>query len=104
MTALERLKMIQAQFKARWVGINCDYTGRPGTSLMCNQDRKFPIHNNEIEENLRSERFQRILETLRNIENEQALLIPSHENRAGRSGQNFFNNKRHEPKDKSQLL
>ena len=94
MTALERLKMIQAQFKARWVGINTDYTGRPGTSLMCNQDRKFPTNNHEIEEDLRSERFLRILDTLRNIENEQPLLIGNNENRAGRSGQNFFNGKR----------
>ena len=61
------------------------------------------MNKSEIEENLRNERFQRILDTLRNIEHEQALLIPSHENRAGRSGQNFFNNKRHEPKDKNQL-
>lgn len=44
--------MIQAQFKARWVGINTDYTGRPGTSLMCNTDRTFPMSKQEVEENV----------------------------------------------------
>ncbi len=67
--------MIQTQFKARWVGINCDFSGRPGTSLMCNADRKFPITNQEVEENLRHERLNRIFETLKNIENDYPLLV-----------------------------
>ena len=41
MSALDRLKMIQAQYKAQWIGINTDYTGRPGTSTMCNKERHF---------------------------------------------------------------
>ena len=74
-SALERLKMIQAQFKSRWVGINTDFTGRPGTSLMCNAERNFPMTPQESEEFLRSDRFMRIFETLRNIENDMPLLI-----------------------------
>ena len=41
MSALDRLKMIQAQYKAQWIGINPDYCGRPGTSTMCNKERTF---------------------------------------------------------------
>ena len=93
-TALERLKMIQAQFKARWVGINTEFTGRPGTSLMCNQDRSFPMTQQEQEEVVRSERFGRLFDTLRNIESDMPLLLANdHKVRlAGRSGSNFYNN------------
>jgi len=41
MSPLDRLKLIQAQFKAQWIGINTDFTGRPGTSIMCNSERVF---------------------------------------------------------------
>ena len=92
MTALERLKMIQAQFRARWVGINVDFTGRPGTSTMCNAERKFPMTPQEHEERLRSERFSRIFETLRNIEADYPLLI-TNTTEKGRSQSNFFNSK-----------
>ena len=91
-TALERLKMIQAQFKARWVGINTEFTGRPGTSLMCNETRNFPMTQQEHEEILRNERFQRIFDTLRNIENDMPLLLVNTNERT-RSGSNFFNGK-----------
>ena len=53
MSPLDRLKMIQAQFKAVWVGINTDYSGRPGTSLMCNTERTFPKTRQEQEEETR---------------------------------------------------
>ena len=41
MSALDRLKMIQAQYKQIWNGINTEYTGRPGTSNLTNTTRKF---------------------------------------------------------------
>lgn len=77
MSPLDRLKMIQAQFKQAWVGINTDYTGRPGTSTMCNQERTFPQTRQEIEEEHRAAKFQKIFDTLRNIELDFPLLISS---------------------------
>ena len=48
----------------------------------------------EQEEMVRSERFGRLLDTLRNIENDMPLLITNDNSRpAGRSGSNFYNGK-----------
>ena len=44
MSAIDRLKQIQANFKATWGGIQCDKTGRPGTANITNTTRK-PIPN-----------------------------------------------------------
>lgn len=104
MTALERLKMIQAEFKSRWVGINTDYTGRPGTSLMCNQDRNFPMTPQEKEEWLRSDRFMRVFNTLRNIENDHPLMLGVGSDRAAKSGTNFFNAKSNKIKEENSQL
>ncbi len=54
MTALERLKTIQFLFKESWVGINTDYTGRPGTSNMTNSTRMFKTFTHLAEEDERS--------------------------------------------------
>ena len=75
MSALDRLKMIQAQYKAQWIGINTDYTGRPGTSTMCNKERVFEEPKQAVEEMVRAERFMKIFDTLRNIEIDIPLLI-----------------------------
>jgi len=42
---------------------------------MCNTERKFPMKRQEMEEITRFEWFKRIFETLRNIEQEQPLLV-----------------------------
>ena len=68
-----------------------EFSGRPGTSLMCNEERIFPMTLQEKEEILRNERFQRIFDTLKNIECDIPLLTSSNNERAARSGQNFFN-------------
>lgn len=49
----------------------------------------------EQEEMVRSERFGRLLDTLRNIESDMPLLMGTNENTrtAGRSGSNFYNGK-----------
>lgn len=54
----------------------------------------------EVEENVWAERFKRIFDTLRNIEAEFPLLVPTQNDRAApaRSGQNFFKAKG-DPKD-----
>ena len=85
MSPLDRLKLIQAQFKASWVGINVDYTGRPGTSTMCNSDRVFNKTKQEFEEENRAHKFLKILNTLRNIELDHPLLISSGNDRQART-------------------
>ena len=90
MSALDRLKMIQAQFKAKWVGINTDYTGKPGTSQMCNKERNFPTTKQVIEEENRARKFTKIFDTLRNIETDYPLLISSLNDRQSRTQQNFY--------------
>lgn len=77
MSALERLKLIQSQFKQQWNGINTEYTDRPGTSTLCNKDRVFKVPANFVEEIERERKFQIIFDTLRNIENDFPLLISS---------------------------
>ena len=82
--------MIQAQFKAKWVGINTDYTGKPGTSQMCNKERNFPTTKQVIEEENRAKKFTKIFDTLRNIETDYPLLISSLNDRQSRTQQNFY--------------
>ena len=53
---------------------------------MCNSERNFPITKQEIEENLRAERFGRIFDTLRNIENDYPLLVGGINDRGARTG------------------
>lgn len=85
MNALERLKLLQAQFKKTWVGINTEYTGRPGTSNMTNATRKFrPLPKLETE-NQRNTLFCQILDTLRNIEQHHPLLVATGTESAARS-------------------
>jgi len=48
MSALDRLKHIQSNFKQHWKGINCDFAGRPGTSNFVNKKRMFTISDSSI--------------------------------------------------------
>lgn len=57
MSALDRLKLIQTQFKQQWNGISTEYTDQPGTSNLCNKDRVFKVHANFVEEVERERRF-----------------------------------------------
>ena len=41
MSAIERLIEVQKHFKTLWKGIKPEFTGRPGTSLLCNNKRVF---------------------------------------------------------------
>ena len=49
MSALDRLKQIQANFKKTWKGINCVFCGRVGTSHLLNKQRKFEVTERQIE-------------------------------------------------------
>lgn len=43
MSALDRLKHIQSNFKQHWKGINCEFAGRPGTSNFVNRKRMYTV-------------------------------------------------------------
>jgi len=50
MSALDRLKNIQANFKKTWAGINCEVSGRAGTANFVNKKRTFNISEEYAEE------------------------------------------------------
>ena len=52
MSALDRLKHIQANFKQSWKGIKIQYSGRPGTASITNKKR--PLIPNTEEQNQES--------------------------------------------------
>jgi hypothetical protein len=81
-------------FKESWVGINTDYTGRPGTSNMTNSTRIFKTFSHLAEEEERSHLFVKILDTLRNIEAEFPLLISTNSDPKARTAQNFYQHKK----------
>ena len=92
MSALDRLKQVQQIFKQTWQGILTEYTGRPGTSQMCNTKRIFAKPEQlKIEED-RSHMFEQIFNILQNIENDNiTMLLSSGQERQSRTAQNFFN-------------
>jgi len=50
MSALDRLKNIQANFRRTWNGIDCSISGRAGTSNFVNKKRTFTIPDTYYEE------------------------------------------------------
>jgi len=50
MSALDRLKQIQSNFKRQWNGIDCSISGRVGTSNFVNKKRTFIIPETYTEE------------------------------------------------------
>lgn len=95
MSALDRLKQVQNLFKQTWTGIHTEYTGRPGTSNICNKKRHFVKPEQMSYEEERSETFDRLFTLLRNIENDGIpLVVPSAHDRQSRTAQNFFNKNR----------
>ena len=95
MSALDRLKQVQNIFKQTWNGIQTEYTGRPGTSTICNKKRHFVKPEQMSYEEERSEVLERVLSLLNNVENDNIpLLVPSGHDRQSRTAQNFFNKNR----------
>jgi hypothetical protein len=60
MSALDRLKQVQQIFKQTWNGILTEYTGRPGTSIICNTKRTFHTPEQVYYEKERSKIFEAI--------------------------------------------
>ena len=71
MTALDRLKSIQSNFKRGWNGINCEFSGRPGTSSIVNKKRLFTMPEALLEEDDRSKALTRIFSKVRDLEEDK---------------------------------
>jgi hypothetical protein len=77
MSALDRLKSIQSNFKRQWTGINCDYSGRSGTSNFCNKKRQFVIPESYYEEEERLKQLLKVFNKLKDIEDERISATPN---------------------------
>ena len=88
MSALDRLKQIQAEFKKNWRGINPECTGRPGTSTLLNKKRTFAIPHQSRDEDERQALLLKIFDKLTEIEDEKPPMNSSSYPRGGQS--NFF--------------
>lgn len=68
MSALDRLKQIQSNFKRQWNGIDCAISGRVGTSNFVNKKRTFIIPESHVEEEERQRQLNKIFSKLREFE------------------------------------
>lgn len=74
MSALDRLKNIQSNFKRNWNGIDCCISGRTGTSNFVNKKRTFHIPESFIEEEERQRNLTKIFAKLKEIEEDKILM------------------------------
>ena len=58
---------------------------------MCNKERVFEEPKQALDEMVRAEKFMKIFDTLRNIEQDIPLLISAGNDRQSRTQQNFYN-------------
>lgn len=77
MSALDRLKNIQATFKRSWNGINCEFSGRSGTSNFVNKKRTFQIVETYIEEEQRQKELLKVFNKLRDLEDDKTVTAQS---------------------------
>lgn len=75
MSAIDRLKQVQNIFKQTWQGIHTEFTGRPGTSIICNKKRTFVKPEQMKNEEERAIQFEAIFSLLQNIENDNIPLL-----------------------------
>ena len=68
MSALDRLKQIQSNFKRQWNGIDCSISGRVGTSNFVNKKRTFVIPDSFVEEEERQRTINKIFTKLKDLE------------------------------------
>lgn len=68
MSALDRLKLIQSNFAKQWKGIDCLFTGRPGTSQICNKKRNYGCIDRMVEEDERQKQLFKLFQILRGME------------------------------------
>jgi len=86
MSALDRLKLIQANFLKNWNGVACEYTGRPGTSQICNKKRNYSIQDKSSEEDERQRQLFKLFQIIRGLEED----LKSSQAAGSKTSQNFF--------------
>ena len=77
MSALDRLKHIQANFKQHWKGISCDYSGRPGTSNFVNRKRICSVSESSIQEEERERQLGKVMVKLKELDDECKGIMPN---------------------------
>jgi hypothetical protein len=60
-----------------WSGILPEFTGRPGTSQLCNKKRTFDVAPEFVEEESRAYSFFKILQLTKGIEEDMPLTVPN---------------------------
>jgi len=71
MSALDRLKNIQSNFKKTWTGINCEMSGRSGTSNFVNKKRVFNLGETFHDEEERQKQLFKIFGKLKDLEEDK---------------------------------
>ena len=71
MSALDRLKLIQSNFKQNWVGIQCESGGRPGTSNFVNKNRAITVIETAVAEDDRQKLLLKIFSKLKEIDEDR---------------------------------
>jgi hypothetical protein len=72
MSALDRLKLIQYNFRRNWDGIQCESSGRPGTSNFVNRKRSVTLVESVLQEDERQKQLWKIFTKLKEMEDERA--------------------------------
>ncbi len=90
MSALDRLKSIQSNFKRNWNGISCEHSGRPGTSNLLNKKRTFNISENVGHEEERQRTILKIFGKLKDFEEEKLSSSGNSTTSFNKSNQGFF--------------
>ena len=93
MSALDRLKHIQSNFKQHWKGINCEFSGRPGTSNFVNRKRMFSVSDSSIQEEERQRQLGKCMTKLKDLEDECKGLIPNGSSSASINGSTTITNR-----------
>lgn len=71
MSALDRLKLIQTNFKIHWNGIVCESSGRPGTSNFVNKNREITVIETADIEDERQKQLLKIFSKLKDLEDDR---------------------------------
>ena len=72
MSALDRLKLIQFNFRRNWEGIQCEMSGRPGPSNFVNRKRSVTLVESVVCEDERQKQLWKIFSKLKEMEEERA--------------------------------
>jgi hypothetical protein len=73
MSALDRLKNIQSNFKRSWVGVDCVVSGRAGTSNFVNKKRTFVLPEAFLEEEERQRQMAKVFTKLKELEEDKSI-------------------------------